>query len=139
MHQSITVHVSPSVYERIRRAAEQRHRTVDELVSEAISAAAPALDSTAGPMQTALAQMAYLNDAALWQAARSTVPPALRERSEQLHAKQQREPLTAAEHEEMKRLEQLFRDTVLVRAQAAVLLKQRNYNVTDLSQFTPLE
>ena len=139
MHQSITVHVPPGVYERIRRAAEQRHRSVDELVSEAIAAAAPTLDAPAGLMQTALAQMAYLNDAALWQAARSTVPATLRERSEQLHIRQQREPLTEAEQDEMERLEQLYRDTVLVRAQAAVLLRQRNYNVTDLTQFTPLE
>ena len=36
MHQSITVQVSPGVYERIRRAAEQRHRSIDELLSEAI-------------------------------------------------------------------------------------------------------
>ena len=139
MQQPITVHVPQSVYERIRRAAEQRHRSVDELVSEAIAAAAPTLDAPAGLMQTALAQMAYLNDAALWQAARSTVPATLRERSEQLHIRQQREPLTEAEQDEMERLEQLYRDTVLVRAQAAVLLRQRNYNVTDLTQFTPLE
>ena len=36
MHQSITVQVPPGVYERIRRAAEQRHRSIDELLSEAI-------------------------------------------------------------------------------------------------------
>ena len=83
--------------------------------------------------------MAYLNDAALWQAARSTVPPELRKRSEHLHTRQQRAPLTDAEQDEMERLEQLYRDTLLVRAHAALLLKQRNYNVTDLTQFTPLE
>lgn len=139
MQHSITVNVPSSVYERIQRAAKQRRRSVDDLVAEAITAALPAMDSPADPLQTALAQLAYLNDAALWQAARATVPPALRERSEELHTRLQRGPLTDAERDEMERLEQLYRDTLLVRAQAAVLLKQRNYHVGDLSQFSPLE
>jgi hypothetical protein len=77
------------------------------------------------------------NDADLWEAARSTLPRTQRERMERLHHKQQREGLTNAEQEEVQRLEELYRETVLVRAQAAVLLKQRNYNGSDLSQFAP--
>jgi len=40
-----------------------------------------------------LAQMAYLNDAALWQAARSSMTVEQRERLQFLHDKQQREAL----------------------------------------------
>jgi 23S rRNA maturation mini-RNase III len=72
-----------------------------------------------------LAQLAYLNDAALWQAARTTLPAAQRERLESLHQKNQRDGLTAEEQaEEQAALLALYRETVLVRAQAAVLLKQ---------------
>jgi hypothetical protein len=80
-----------------------------------------------------------MNDAALWQAARSTMPSDQRERLEELHHKQQREGLTTVEQEEVLKLEELYSETVLVRAQAAVLLKQRKYDVSDLTQFTPLE
>lgn len=139
MQQPITVHVPQSVYERIRRAAEMRHRTVDEMVIEAISAAAPSLDTPEDGMRIALAQMTYLNDAALWQAARATMPPSMRTRLESLHHKQSSEELTLSEEIEVERLEQLYRDTLLVRAQAAVLLKQRHYDVADPSQFAPLE
>lgn len=139
MQEPITVHVPQSVYERIRRAAEKRHRSVDEMVIEAISAAAPALDAPYDDMRAALAQMTYLNDAALWQAARATMPPPMRARLEELHRKRRGAGLTDPEKMETERLEQLYRDTLLVRAQAAVLLKQRHYDVTDPSQFAPLE
>lgn len=139
MQQPITVHVPQSVYERIQRAAEKRHRTVDEMVIEAISAAVPALDTPEDGMRAALAQLTYLNDAALWQAARATMPQPLRTRLEALHHKQGSEGLTVSEQTEVDRLEQLYRDTLLVRAQATVLLKQRHYDVADPSQFAPLE
>lgn len=139
MQQPITIQVPQGVYERIRRAAEKRQRTVNEMVLEAISAAAPTLDTPQDDMRAALAQMTYLNDAALWQAARATMPPPMRARLEALHRQQRAERLTNAEMTEVERLEQLYRDTLLVRAQAAVLLKQRHYDVADPSQFAPLE
>jgi hypothetical protein len=62
-----------------------------------------------------------------------------RERLEALHDKQQcGEPLTNAECIEEETLLILSRETLLVRAQAAVLLKQRGYDVSDPTQFTPL-
>ncbi len=139
MQSPVSVNVPRQLYDRIRRAAEQRHRSVDDLVLEAISAAAPVLGTPESDLRAALAQLAYLNDAALWQAARATLPPFLRERMEALHAKQRDGLLSLEETTERERLEQLFRDTLLVRAQAAVLLKQRNYNISDLSQFAPIE
>jgi hypothetical protein len=139
MQEPVTVNVPRSVYERIRRAAEQRRRSVDEMVAEALSAAAPALDTPQDDMRAALAQLTYLNDAALWQAARATMPLPLRARLEELHSKQDSMELSVPEQAEVERLEQLYRDTLLVRAQAAVLLKQRHYDVADPSQFAPLE
>ena len=47
---------------------------------------------------------------------------------------QQRRPLTAEKQAEERALLQLYRETILVRAQAAVLLKQRGYDVSDLDQ-----
>lgn len=82
--------------------------------------------------------MAYLNDAALWQAARAAMPDDQRTRMESLHSKQQEGKLSKTEQAEEQALLKLYRETVLVRAQAAVLLKQQGYDVSDLTQFQPL-
>lgn len=90
-------------------------------------------------LRTGLAQMAYLNDATLWQAARATMSTEQRERLETLHHRQQQQGLTDAEKVEEQALLTLYRETVLIRAQAAVLLKGRGYDISDPQQFTPLQ
>ena len=137
--QAITLNLPKIVYEQIRRAAEKAQRPVDEVLIEAVVAVAPVLDTASENLRTALAQMAYLNDAALWQAARATMPAEQRDRLEALHHQQQRQGLTAEEQAEEQALLALYRETLLVRAQAAVLLKQRGYDVSDTRQFTPLK
>lgn len=134
----ITLNLPDAIYEQIRQAAEKAHRPVDDVLVEAVSAAAPCMDTAPGSLRSALAQMAYLNDAALWQAARATMTAGQRERLAALHDQKQGGRLTAAEETEEQALLALYRDTLLVRAQAAVLLKQRGYDVSDPEQFTPL-
>ena len=136
--QEITLNLPDTVYEQIRRAAEKAQRPVNDLLVEAVTAVAPAMDAAPMSLRSALAQMAYLNDAALWQAARATLSMGQRERLEVLHIQQQRGTLTSAEQAEEQALLALYRETLLVRAQAAVLLKQRGYDVTDPDQFAPL-
>ncbi|HXW00601.1 MAG TPA: hypothetical protein VEC93_19445, partial [Anaerolineae bacterium] len=115
-------------------------RPVEDILMEAVAAVAPVMNSAPVEMRSSLAQMAYLNDAALWQAARTTMPAEQRARLEALHQQQQAgETLTTEEEAEEQALLALYRETLLVRAQAAVLLKQRNYDVSDLQQFAPLE
>jgi uncharacterized protein YnzC (UPF0291/DUF896 family) len=62
-----------------------------------------------------------------------------RERLEILHHRQQQQGLTAAEKVEEQALLTLYRETLLIRAQAAVLLKGRGYAVSDPQQFAPLQ
>lgn len=57
-----------------------------------------------------------------------------RVRLEALHGIKQRRALTGEE----KALLRLHQDTLVVRAQAAVLLKQRGYDVPNPEQFAPL-
>ncbi|MCK4315309.1 MAG: hypothetical protein KAX24_06010 [Anaerolineae bacterium] len=137
--QAITLNLPKTVYKQIQRAAEKAQRPVDEVLIEAVTAVAPVMDTASEKLRAALAQMAYLNDAALWQAARATMSPDQRERLEALHHQQQRQGLTVEERTEEQALLALYRETLLIRAQAAVLLKQRGYDVSDPQQFTPLE
>jgi hypothetical protein len=137
--QTVTLNLPKAVYEQIRQAAEKARRPVDEVLTEAVAAVAPVMGTASGELRTALAQMAYLNDAALWQIARTTMLAEQRERLEALHHQQQLEGLTVEEQDEEQALLALYRETLLIRAQAAVLLKQRGYDISDLEQFTPLE
>jgi hypothetical protein len=136
--QEIILNLPEPIYDQIRQAAEKSHRSIDDLIIEAVIAAAPTLDSPVMPLRSALAQLVYLNDAALWQVARSTMSVAQRERLEDLHLKQQREGLTSQEKKEDRALLALYQETILIRAQAAILLKQRGYDVSDPRQFAPL-
>ena len=137
--QEVRFTLPEDIYRQIKRAADKAHRTMDEVLIEAVSAVAPVIESGSQQMRTSLAQMAYLNDAALWQCARATVPQAQRDRIEVLHDEQQRRPLTNEERIEEQSIVRLYQETLLVRAQAAVLLKQRGFTVTDFAQFAPLE
>jgi predicted ArsR family transcriptional regulator len=129
--QAITLNLPQAVYRQIRQAAEKVGRPVNEVLLEAVAAVAPVIGTGPENLRTALAQMAYLNDAALWQAGRATMTAEQRERLEALHDQQQREGLTAEEEAEERALLSLYRETLLVRAQAAVLLKQRGYDVSE--------
>jgi hypothetical protein len=137
--QSVTLSLPKTVYERIRQAAEKIQRPIDEVLTEAVAAVAPVMEITSEKMRSELAQMAYLNDAALWQAARSTMTAGQRERLQCLHDKQRREALTSEERTEEQSLLALYRETLLIRARAAVILQLRGYNVSDPEQFAPLE
>lgn len=134
-----TVTLPDAIYDYLRRAAEKLHRPVDDVLSEAVIAVAPVLENGDKQMCSAFAQLAYLNDAALFQAARSTMTIGQRERLEELNDKQQRELLFEEEHAEAEALTQLYLDTILIRAQAAGLLKFRGYDISDPEQFQPLE
>ncbi len=137
--ETVTFDIPRRTYERIKRAAEKKHRAVNDVLAEAVTAVAPVIDTDAIDLQTALAQLTYLNDAALWQAARTAMNVEQRDRLAWLQDKRQRDGLTQEEQSEENTLLKLYRETMLIRAQAAVLLKERNYDVSDPSQFHPLD
>lgn len=135
----VTIHLSEQVYRQIKRAADMVRRPIDEVAAEAVAAAAPVMDMPASALRAELAQMAYLNDAALWQAARSTLSSDQRQQLQTLHDKQQRIGLTVEEQVKEQALAKLYRETLLVRAQAVALLQQRDYDVSDPTAFHPLD
>lgn len=72
-----------------------------------------------------------LDDESLWQVARSRLPDDVSARLEALHLKRQAEALSETERQEISRLLRQYDRTMLLRARAAVLLKQRGYDVSD--------
>lgn len=134
----VTINLPENVYSQIQNAAKRSRRSVDQVLEEAVIAVAPILESGSDQLKSALAHLAYLNDAALWQLARSNLSQVQKERLEELHYKQQSTGLSPDEKEEEEALLAFYRETQLVRAQAIALLKQRNYDVSDPNQFHPL-
>ena len=130
--QSVTVDLPSALYRRIRRRAEQTHRSVEAELLDVVAAAVPVADELPADLNQALSPLALLDDASLWRAARTRLPAEAAEQMERLHLKRQREGLTEPEAQVLMGLVRQYERTMLVRAQAAVLLKQRRNDVSAL-------
>jgi hypothetical protein len=135
---SVTVNLPDTVYRRIQRASKQSQRSVEQFLGDAVALLAPERSDLPADLQYALAQMVYLNDAALWRAARTTLQQEQQQRLEALHDKQQRQPLSTPERAEEQKLVQLYRATQLVRAHAVALLQQRGYETSNPDYFAQI-
>jgi hypothetical protein len=136
---TISLDLPEEVLQRLERTARRERRSVTELAVESIVAANPEADEVPAATSFALAQMVHLNDAALWQAARTTLTPEQRERLQELHDLEDVRSLSPDERREEQALLDLYHETLQVRAQAARLLGQRGYDLSDPTQFSPLE
>lgn len=78
-----------------------------------------------------------LDDEALWKAARTCFAPEKAADLEDLHIKRQAGGLSASEAETMAMLMKEYTRLMLIRSRAAVLLKWRGYDVSELRQGVP--
>ena len=127
-----TLELPEPLYEQLQARAVRRQRTVADEVLDVLTGALPATEMLPDDLEQAIAQLVFLDDAALWQAARSRLASDAVERLSELNAKRQREGLTEAEQQESELLTYQYERMVLVRAQAALLLKQRGHDVSCL-------
>jgi plasmid stability protein len=130
--QAVTLHLPSPLYERLKRRAEQTHRSVEAELLEVVAAAVPVADDLPVDLAQVISPLALLDDEALWRAARSHLPAEAVAQMEQLHLKRQREGLTGSEAETLAGLVRQYERAMLVRAQAAALLKERGYDVAEL-------
>lgn len=124
--QTITISLPDDVYQQVKQRSQQNQRGIDEELVLVVSDALPESDTDV------LAGLSFLTDEALWQAARTQATPEENARMEVLLAKQKRLGLTTAEEEELSLLANFFRRILLVRAEAAVLLKERGHDIRSL-------
>jgi hypothetical protein len=89
-------------------------------------------DDLPADLTEAISPLALLDDAELWRAARSRLADETAAQLEDLHLKRQRDGLTPAEEQTLAGLVRQYERVMLVRAQAAALLKQRGHDVTEL-------
>jgi plasmid stability protein len=131
VQQTVMVTLPDDIYQRLKVRAEHARHSVEE---ELLALAAAALDDEPIPLdiQEAVASLPVLDDAALWQAARSRLSPAESDEVEVLHFKQQREGLTDAEKQRLGSLMHQYEKALLIRSHALLLLKQRGQDITPL-------
>jgi hypothetical protein len=138
--QTLQLNLPNELYQQVKQRAGKTNRTVEAEVIGAVEALLAADDDQVGlPPDVAeeIAQLPFLDDAHLWQAARQLAPPEKNERMQELVLKQQAEGLTEAEQQEAQQLQQYAHRLMMIRAEAAVLLQQRGYDITTLRQPVP--
>jgi len=94
--------------------------------------AVPVGDELPADLDEAISPLSLLDDDTLWRAARTHLPTKAAAQMEDLHLKRQRQGLTETETQILIGLVRQYERTMLVRAQAAALLKQRGCDVSEL-------
>lgn len=130
--QPVTLNLPGPLYKRLKRRADRSHRTVEAELLEMVVSAVPVADELPAELEDAISPLALLDDEALWRAARSHFPAEASAQLESLHLKRQSEGLTEIETQTLAGLMRQYERAMLVRAQAAALLKQRGHDVAGL-------
>jgi hypothetical protein len=128
----VTISFPKALYEQLQARATRRQRTLADEVLDVLTGSTPATEMLPDDLERALAQLAHVDDAALWQAARSRMATDAVERLQELNLKRQRAGLSELEQQESDLLVRQYERAMLVRAQAAALLKQRGHDVSSL-------
>ena len=134
---SVTVNLPDRIYERVQQQAQNKNRSVEDELTAVVETAVSLGEEWAGippDLAEEAAQLALLDDEHLWRVARLTVPVEKSERMQALTWKQQSEGLTEAEQQEAQQLQRLAHRVMLLRAEAAVLLKERDFDISSLRQ-----
>jgi len=129
---AVTLDLPESLYDRLRNRAESAQHSVETEALEVFVTGIEELDDLPSELADAIASLALLNDLELWRAARSRVSSDMAATVEDLHTVRQERGLTEVEAQTLNGLLRQQERTMLVRAHAAALLKQRGYDVTEL-------
>lgn len=130
----VTVHVPTSLYQRLlKRAQESDQSVAGELLILAATAEQQSLELP-GDMEETLSALALLDTESLWAAARTSLSDDVATRIKDLNLKQQAQGLSPSEVEMLDQMIEQHDRVMLIRAQAAVLLKRRGQDITQLAR-----
>lgn len=129
MATTIAVHLPESFVQKLKRAADLTHRSVEDIAVTSLEAALPSAQNLAPDIADELAAMHLFSDEALWAATAPSFSPTEEYRLNQLNAAAGERDLTPAEEAEQQSLISAYRRSVLRRAKALALLAQRGHRV----------
>jgi hypothetical protein len=128
----VTLEIPPELYARMIERAERSKRSVQAELLDVLAHAAGKTDALPSELAQAIEPLEGFDDEQLWRAARERLPDDVSAELEALHLKQQELGLTAAEHQRADELCLEYDRRMLVRARAAMLLKERGHDVSSL-------
>jgi hypothetical protein len=127
----IVLNLPGPLYQRVRRTAENLRRSIEDVLLDSVATALPPLTGLPDEVSDELVSLAFLNDRALWEAARSSLPSEHHRRMDDLLAKKGQGRLSEQEQHTLEQLVNDYEILVLRRSQAALLLQRRGYDMSD--------
>lgn len=129
MPTTIAVHLPETLVQKLKRAADLTHRSVEDIATSSLEAALPSAHNLSRADADELAAMHLFSDEALWAATAPSFSPTEEYRLNQLNAATGERGLTPAEEAEQQSLISAYQRSVLRRAKALALLAQRGHRV----------
>lgn len=129
MTQTVTLELPESLYRLVHQVAEATGQPVEKVLQASIAHALPPLDDVSPEEAASLAQMALLEDAALWQEARAMMSAEEQAGLEDLLEQQASEALSTAEASRLEALLERYGQLTVRKAHAWLLLARRGYQV----------
>jgi plasmid stability protein len=132
-NQTLTINFPDDLYGRLKKRAEETHRTIEDEVIGVLEASTPDDERLPVGLVRLLDFMALMDDETLWRIAESnTLTREAHKGLQQLRAKSQGKGLTPAEEQRQTDLLEQYDEGVLIRSKALALLKQRGRNIDAL-------
>ncbi|MCP3959685.1 MAG: hypothetical protein GY719_17695 [bacterium] len=129
---AITLELPETLYRRFRQRSEWTHRSLETEILDAVAAGASVEDELSPDLVEAIEALQTLDDEELWRLGKEAMSREVSEELEALHFKQRDEGLNPSEDATRARLMHEYERTMLIRAQAAKLLKDRGHDVSGL-------
>jgi hypothetical protein len=129
---AVTLRLPPPLFDHFQSRAERAHRSLEAELLEAVATVAADEEELSHDLVKAISDLELLKDEELWRAARNSLSDDAKSQLEALNLKQQREELTPAEKEMLEHLTHQYDQALLLRAEAARLLKERGHEVSRL-------
>lgn len=127
----VTVNLPGSLVRDMETTARQQQRSVSAVARELILQGWPMLPSLPDEVEAELAAFTNLSDAVLWLLAQSTLTEAEQEKLAELNRQSKQHSLTEEEEASREALLDAYNRVMVRRAQAALLLKARGYDLSD--------
>ncbi len=134
--QTITISLPETVYKQFKRRSRQNRRAMADEVTAAVMKVLPDDELLPPNLERELAQLRLFANHDLQRAAQMMATDEESERMQQLTEKQQRIGLTPDEQQAARLLSRFFNRIMLVRAEAAVLLQERGFDISHLGAFS---
>lgn len=138
MPETVTLTLPDSVLQPLKRTAQAMRQPIEELLVTALQASLPALHDLPDELIADLTALETLDNEALWQVMKETVPSETQADLSDLLERQQLDSLSTAEQERLASLQQQADLVMLRKARAAVLLRFRGKRLPTLAELDQL-